>query len=134
MKFTSAFLLVASASAFTTPFGVTTRTIRTTLSAVEGRYGKYDEKLFDNEAKKDVYASWDPSQPRSPDNFNPFETSGSNSPDASGYFPGSNLYKDPMRGEASFPQMMIERTEAEERVANPKAGDVKGAPGRAKGN
>jgi len=30
--------------------------------------------------------------------------------------------------------MMVERTEAEERAASPKAGDVPGAPGRMKGN
>merc|ERR1719159_1794445 len=24
----------------------------------DGRYGKYDEKLWDNEAKKDVYNMW----------------------------------------------------------------------------
>jgi hypothetical protein len=50
--------------------------------------GKYEDKLWDNDAKKDVYNSWDPSQPRSELNFNPFETGEGNSPDASGYYPG----------------------------------------------
>ena len=67
-------------------------------------------------------------------NFNPFETSGGNSPDASGYFPGEGFFKDPMRGDINFTQMMEERAEAEARAANPKDGDVKGAPGRVKGN
>jgi hypothetical protein len=50
--------------------------------------GKYDDKLWDNAAKKDVYNSWDPNAPRSEMNFNPFETWEGNSPDASGYYPG----------------------------------------------
>lgn len=123
-------------------------------------YGKYDNQLWDNVAKKDVYAAWDPNQPRSPMNFNPFETwegkfslvkrspvfetanrvlPGSyplcsltiegNSPDASGYYPGEGRYKDPMRPDVNFQIMMDERKEAEERAANPKPGDVVGAPG-----
>ena len=71
-------------------------------------FGKYDDKMWDNEAKKDVYESWDPAVARSTMNFNPFETYKGNSPDASGIFPGEAFYKDPQRGEASFSQMMIE--------------------------
>jgi hypothetical protein len=37
-------------------------------------YGKYDDQLWDNTAKKEIYAEWDPNAPRSPMNFNPFET------------------------------------------------------------
>lgn len=92
-------------------------------------YGDYDDKLFDNEAKKAVYDAWDPSQPRSGKNFNPFETFEGNSPDASGVYPGEPRYKDPTRGEINFQQMMDERAEADERAANPKAGDAPGAPG-----
>eukprot|EP00590_Aulacoseira_subarctica_P010647 CAMPEP_0172415174 /NCGR_PEP_ID=MMETSP1064-20121228/1662_1 /TAXON_ID=202472 /ORGANISM="Aulacoseira subarctica , Strain CCAP 1002/5" /LENGTH=132 /DNA_ID=CAMNT_0013152081 /DNA_START=83 /DNA_END=482 /DNA_ORIENTATION=- len=92
--------------------------------------GKYDDKLFDNEAKKDVYNAWDPTKPRSSQNFNPFETFKGNTPDASGVYPGEPRYKDPIRGDANFQQMMLERAEAEERAKNPKAGDVPGAPGR----
>ena len=51
-------------------------------------YGEYDDKLWDQDAKKDVYNKWDPSQPRSSRNFNPFETYKGNSPEASGVFPG----------------------------------------------
>lgn len=51
-------------------------------------YGDYDDKLWDNDAKKDVYGKWDPSSPRGVKNFNPFETFKSNSPDASGIYPG----------------------------------------------
>jgi hypothetical protein len=93
-------------------------------------YGEYDNKLFDNEAKKQVYNKWDPNSPRSPMNFNPFETFQGNTPDASGYYPGENFYKDPTRGDINFALMMVERKEAEERAANPKPGDVPGAPGR----
>eukprot|EP00980_Cylindrotheca_fusiformis_P029879 scaffold24005_cov196-Cylindrotheca_fusiformis.AAC.2 len=94
-----------------------------------GNYGKYDEKLWDNEAKKDVYAAWDPNSPRSPNNFNPFETWDGNSPDASGFYPGEGRYKDPIRPDVSFQTMMAEREEAEERKANPKPGEVPGCPG-----
>lgn len=62
-------------------------------------------------------------------NFNPFETWEGNSPDASGFYPGEGFYKDPIRGDVNFQQMMDERAEAEERAANPKAGDQPGAPG-----
>jgi hypothetical protein len=51
-------------------------------------YGLYDDKLWDQDAKKDVYNKWDPSSPRSTRNFNPFETFKGNSPDASGIYPG----------------------------------------------
>jgi hypothetical protein len=93
-------------------------------------YGKYDDQIWDNEAKKDVYNAWDPNAPRTTWNFNPFETHKGNSPDASGIYPGEPFYKDPIRGDVSFAQMQAERAEADERAANPKAGDVKGAPGR----
>merc|ERR1711935_742997 len=116
--------LAASANAFApASFGVRTST------AVFFEYGQYDDKLWDNDAKKVVYASWDPAQPRSGMNFNPFETWEGNSPDASGFYPGENFYKDPTRGNVNFTTMMEERKEAEERVANPKPGDTPGAPG-----
>ena len=37
-------------------------------------YGEYDDKLWDQDAKKDIYNKWDPNSPRSTRNFNPFET------------------------------------------------------------
>ena len=92
-------------------------------------YGKYDEQLWDGDAKKDVYAAWDPNSPRSPLNFNPFETWDGNSPDASGFYPGEGRYKDPARPDVNFQIMMEERAEAEERAANPKPGDIPGCPG-----
>lgn len=55
-------------------------------------YGDYDDKLWDQDAKKDVYNKWDPSKPRSARNFNPFETFKGNSPDASGIYPGEVSY------------------------------------------
>lgn len=118
--------LIAGASAFTTSpaFGVGRKS-----TAVYFEYGEYDEKLWDNDAKKDVYGKWDPSQPRTSKNFNPFETFDGNSPDASGKYPGEKWYKDPIRGDVSFTLMMEERKEAEEREKNPKPGDVPGCPG-----
>lgn len=119
-------------------------------------YGDYDDKLWDQDAKKDVYNKWDPSKPRSARNFNPFETFKGNSPDASGIYPGEvslccyqkltlmfylikltiswcqpskSRYKDPQRGDASFAIMMAEKADAEERAANPKAGSEAGCAG-----
>eukprot|EP01082_Thalassiosira_pseudonana_P006254 g6167.t1 g6167 contig20:968652-969570(-) len=115
--------LVASASAF-----VPSQNARLTTK-LNFEYGEYDEKLWDQVAKKDVYNKWDPSSPRSGKNFNPFETFKGNSPDASGVFPGENRYKDPTRGDASFAIMLAEKADAEERAANPKAGDAPGCAG-----
>ena len=115
---------MASASAFA-PAPSAPRTV-TKLFA---DFGKYDDQLWDNTAKKDVYAAWDPNSPRSANNFNPFETWEGNSPDASGRYPGENFYKDPSRGDVNFQQMMDERAEMEQRQANPKPGDAPGAPG-----
>jgi hypothetical protein len=92
-------------------------------------YGKYDEKLWDMTAKLDVYSSWNPGAPRSPLNFNPFETFEGNSPDASGFYPGENRYKDPVRGDVNFQQMMEERKILEDIAANPKPGSAPGCPG-----
>ena len=116
---------VAGASAFAPqPFGARGRSTALFLD-----YGIYDGKLWDNEAKKVVYEAWDPTAPRSPLNFNPFETWDGNSPDASGFYPGEGRYKDPLRGDMNFQQMMKEREEAEQRKANPKPGDKPGCPG-----
>ena len=126
MKFLALSALIASASAFApAPFGARLSTmVRSTID-----YGKYDDQLWDNTAKKDVYAAWDPSSPRSAMNFNPFETWEGNSPDASGRYPGELGYKDPQRGDVSYAIMLEERAEAEERAANPKPGDAPGCPG-----
>jgi hypothetical protein len=40
-----------------------------------------------------------------------------------------NRYKDPTRGDASFAIMLAEKADAEERAANPKAGDAPGCAG-----
>lgn len=116
-------LTVAGAAAFAP---VQTPRVSTALNL---EYGKYDDQLWDNNAKKEIYAAWDPNAPRSVTNFNPFETWDGNSPDASGFYPGEIRYKDPARGDVSFDIMMAERAEAEERAANPKPGDTPGCPG-----
>ena len=82
MKVTIALALAASASAFAPQLNARVPT------KLMFEYGEYDDKLFDNDAKKDIYAKWDPSKPRSGMNFNPFETYKGNSPDASGVYPG----------------------------------------------
>jgi len=92
-------------------------------------YGKYDDQLWDHAAKKDVYAAWDPNSPRSGTNFNPFETFEGNSPDASGVYPGENRYKDPIRGDVNFQQMLDEKADIEAMQAAPKAGAAPGCPG-----
>ena len=97
--------------------------------AADSKYGKYDEQLWDFDAKMDVYSSWDPNTPRSPANFNPFETWDGNSPDASGFYPGEGRYKDPKRGDVSFASMQVERAALDDIAANPKPGNTKGCPG-----
>ena len=82
MKSVIAVALVASASAF-----VPAQNARVPTK-LNFEYGDYDDKLWDNDAKKDVYSKWDPKSPRSTKNFNPFETFKGNSPDASGIYPG----------------------------------------------
>lgn len=116
--------LVASASAFApSTFG---GRVATNLNI---QYGEYDEKLWDQEAKKVIYGKWDPSAPRSTMNFNPFETFLSNSPDASGIYPGEAFYKDPIRGDVSYAIMLAEKAYLENLAANPKPGQVPGCTG-----
>lgn len=124
-KSTILFSILAVASAFAPSrpaFGA-----HSTTSLFSSPYGKYDEKLWDMAAKLDVYSAWDPASPRSPQNFNPFETFEGNSPDASGFYPGEGRYKDPVRPDVNFASMMEERKILEEIAANPKAGP--GCPG-----
>mmetsp|Transcript_35699 Transcript_35699/g.54110 ORF Transcript_35699/g.54110 Transcript_35699/m.54110 type:complete len:89 (+) Transcript_35699:197-463(+) len=85
--------------------------------------------MWDHDSKKVVYGQWDPTAPRTPLNFNPFETFLGNSPDASGIYPGEQRYKDPKRGDVSYAIMMAEKADLEAMKASPKAGDVPGAPG-----
>ncbi|CAJ1954188.1 unnamed protein product [Cylindrotheca closterium] len=92
-------------------------------------YGKYDGEMWDMDAKTEIYNAWDPNSPRSPMNFNPFETWDGNSPDASGFYPGEGRYKDPARPNVNFEIMMAERELSDARNANPKPGDVPGCPG-----
>ena len=115
--------VLASATAFAPV------TVSKTSTALFLEFGEYDGKLWDNEAKKEIYDKFDPAVARSVNNFNPFETFEGNSPDASGYYPGETGYKDPARGDVSYATMLIERAEIEERLENPKAGYVPGCPG-----
>jgi hypothetical protein len=125
-KIATLFALVASASAFApATFGVRSQTELFSARV----YGKYDGQMWDTTAKDEIYAAWNPSAPRSPLNFNPYETWDGNSPDASGLYPGESGYKDPARGNINFAIMMIERAAAEARAANPKPGSAPGCPG-----
>eukprot|EP00574_Skeletonema_japonicum_P005327 CAMPEP_0201720598 /NCGR_PEP_ID=MMETSP0593-20130828/5490_1 /ASSEMBLY_ACC=CAM_ASM_000672 /TAXON_ID=267983 /ORGANISM="Skeletonema japonicum, Strain CCMP2506" /LENGTH=127 /DNA_ID=CAMNT_0048211259 /DNA_START=87 /DNA_END=470 /DNA_ORIENTATION=+ len=123
MKSVIAVALVASASAF-----VPAQNARVPTK-LNFEYGDYDDKLWDQDSKKDVYNKWDPSSPRSAKNFNPFETFKGNSPDASGIFPGEGRYKDPIRGDVGYASMLAEKADLEEREANPKAGSEPGCAG-----
>lgn len=118
-----ALAFVASASAFVP--AANTRM----PSKLYFEYGEYDDKLWDTDAKNDVYAKWDPASPRSAKNFNPYETYKGNSCDCSGIYPGEARYKDPKRGDVSFAIMLEEKAAAEERDANPKPGSEPGCPG-----
>ena len=94
-----------------------------------GNYGKYDGMLWDMAAKQDVFAMWDPTKPRSANNFNPFETWDGNSPDCSGFYPGEGRYKDPKRPDVSYAIMQADRVILDSIAANPKPGSAKGCPG-----
>jgi len=119
-------MLLASASAFA-PASKPTYTTGLSMSSME--YGKYDEQEWGMAAKMDVYNAWDPNTPRSANNFNPFETYEGNSPDASGFYPGEGRYKDPVRPDVNYTQMMEERKILDDIAANPKPGSGPGAPG-----
>ena len=121
-------LAVIALATSATAFAPALNGVRQSVS-LNFQYGKYDEQMFDNDAKKELYDAWDPNAPRSSTNFNPFETFGGNSPDASGIYPGEMRYKDPVRPDVNFAQMMVEREEIEFRQANPKPGEVPGCPG-----
>ena len=98
---------------------------------VFGGAGKYEGQIFGFPEKKDLWENWDPNSPRSETNFNPFErNTDGNACDASGYFPGEGKYSDPQRPDVDFAAMMAEKTAMAEIEANPKPGDVPGAPGR----
>eukprot|EP00552_Chaetoceros_brevis_P004634 CAMPEP_0197734912 /NCGR_PEP_ID=MMETSP1435-20131217/78_1 /TAXON_ID=426625 /ORGANISM="Chaetoceros brevis, Strain CCMP164" /LENGTH=220 /DNA_ID=CAMNT_0043322375 /DNA_START=17 /DNA_END=679 /DNA_ORIENTATION=+ len=92
-------------------------------------FGVFDDILWSNENKNSVYDQWDPQQPRSTRNFNPFETFGGNSPDASGIFPGQPRYKDPIRPDVSYAIMQAENAERDARNVTPKFMSCPGAPG-----
>ena len=92
-------------------------------------FGVFDDILWSNENKNSVYDQWDPQQPRSTRNFNPFETFGGNSPDASGIFPGQPRYKDPIRPDVSYAIMQAENAERDARNVTPEFMSCPGAPG-----
>ncbi|GMH63436.1 hypothetical protein TrRE_jg6599 [Triparma retinervis] len=130
--FTLLALAPLAANAFMAPTSFATRGLTSKLNANEPTYtdmGDFDEKVWSLDNKKVVYEKWDPSAARSAQNFNPFETFGGNSPDASGRFPGEARYKDPTRPDMNFALMTEERNFLENLNANPKAGDAPGAPG-----
>merc|ERR1711988_130244 len=92
---------------------------------------RFDDCLWDMEAKMQIYNEWNPGATRTADNFNPFEKNpDGNSCDPNGKFPGELAYKDPQRPDVNFASMNAEREALEKVRASPKPGDVEGAPGR----
>eukprot|EP00638_Chattonella_subsalsa_P013717 CAMPEP_0117793888 /NCGR_PEP_ID=MMETSP0948-20121206/10354_1 /TAXON_ID=44440 /ORGANISM="Chattonella subsalsa, Strain CCMP2191" /LENGTH=165 /DNA_ID=CAMNT_0005624485 /DNA_START=16 /DNA_END=514 /DNA_ORIENTATION=- len=68
------------------------------------------EKEWNDAAKQDVLSMYDPSQPWSETNFDPFKRDKTgNACDASGYYPGDKNYKDPIRPQMSFEEYMKSR-------------------------
>jgi len=60
--------------------------------------------------RQDVLSMYDPSQPWSETNFDPFKRDKTgNACDASGYYPGDKNYKDPIRPQMSFEEYMKSR-------------------------
>ncbi|KAL7553263.1 hypothetical protein ACHAWF_016518 [Thalassiosira exigua] len=92
------------------------------------QYGVHHGKIWDHDAKKDVYDRWDPVRPRSVRNFDPFETFRGNSCDASGFYPGEPRYQEPVRGDVSYATVQAERADAAERNSNPSPVPERGAP------
>ncbi|CAM9864562.1 unnamed protein product, partial [Ectocarpus fasciculatus] len=87
--------LASAASAFVAPGaaarGLTQQTTRTSATVVFGN-GKYDGKLWDDAAKDDVKSMYDPSQPWSDTNFDPYvKDAAGNKCDSSGYYPGETM-------------------------------------------
>lgn len=123
MKITIFAALFGSAAAFV-PSAMLKRSTHLGMS-------KYDGQTWDFDAMLDVYNMWDPNMPRSEDNFNPFEKNkDGNQADPNGYYPGDGKYKDPIRPDTNFEQVMKEQAALKDIRANPKPGDVPGAPGR----
>jgi hypothetical protein len=121
-------VLIAAAATAASAFAPATFGVRSATKLFRD-YGKYDDQMWDNDAKVEIYNAWQPTAPRSVMNFNPFETWDGNSPDASGIFPGETGYKDPARGDISFAIMMVQRAEADARAASPKPGSNPGCAG-----
>lgn len=130
MKFFTVLALATTANAFMVPTSFATRGMKLFANAPDYTdFGEFDEKIWGLEQKKVVFEKWDPATPRAAQNFNPFETFGGNSPDASGRYPGEPRFKDPQRPDMNFAAMTEERNFLENLAANPKAGDAPGAPG-----
>eukprot|EP00985_Skeletonema_marinoi_P007973 scaffold3552_cov140-Skeletonema_marinoi.AAC.7 len=117
MKSVIAVALVASASAF-----VPAQNARMPTK-LNFEYGEYDDKLWDHDAKKEVYNKWDPASPRGSRNFNPLRLSRETP-----LMPLAR-YKDPKRGDVSYAIMMVEKADIDDMTANPKAGSEPGCAG-----
>eukprot|EP00612_Vaucheria_litorea_P005939 CAMPEP_0171462072 /NCGR_PEP_ID=MMETSP0945-20130129/6260_1 /TAXON_ID=109269 /ORGANISM="Vaucheria litorea, Strain CCMP2940" /LENGTH=112 /DNA_ID=CAMNT_0011988533 /DNA_START=13 /DNA_END=351 /DNA_ORIENTATION=- len=107
MKFEilSTIVLLATSYGFLFPIS----SIQRTSVTVYGN-GKYDGELWDDAAKQDVKSMYDPSQPRTETNFDPFvRDENGNECDSSGFFPGEGKYKDPIRPSVSFAEYLKSR-------------------------
>ena len=76
---------------------------------------------------------WDPSKPRSPENFNPFERDpNGNTCGPDGYYPGETKCRPWTSGPGNFAQMQAERGLMEQVANHPKT-QLKGQPGNYQG-
>ncbi|CAM9726418.1 unnamed protein product [Chrysoparadoxa australica] len=108
MRFFVAAAILATATAFvapTAPVGAATRLFAG---------GKYDGQEWNDEAKKDVLSMYNPDEPWSETNFDPYKKNkDGNACDPSGYYPGDGKYKDPIRPTTSFEEYLKQRAAKE---------------------
>jgi len=91
---------------------------------------RFNGQIWGIDAKIAVFEEWDPEQPRTYDNFNPFERNEDGAQcDTNGCYPGSSRgYQPPNRPDTSWAIMQEEQKQMEVIKANPKY-SITGRPG-----
>ncbi|CBJ27026.1 conserved unknown protein [Ectocarpus siliculosus] len=115
--------LASAASAFVAPGaagrGLTQQQPTRTSATVVFGQGKYDGKLWDDAAKDDVKSMYNPNEPWSDNNFDPFvKDAAGNKCDSSGYYPGETMYKDPIRPAVSYADYLAAKAKKEAEGGN----------------